>query len=112
MAPATGPIAGGLMVLIAFLLPIHLVLWRLGGIRLLQRMQQWPRPVRASFGLLAMAASPMVLYPLGLLAVIVALVTDGGAGSALAVAGGLMILPVIAIFAVGLLFALSRTKGR
>jgi hypothetical protein len=112
MAPATGLFTRGLMLLIACLLLVHLVLWQFGAISVVERVKRWPRPLAVAFGLLAMASSPMAIYPLGLLAVVVALITGGTAGSALGVAGGLMILPVVAIFAIGLLFALSRHKGR
>ena len=99
------------MLLIAVLLPLHLVLWQLGGIKLLDRTRGWPRPVLAAVALAALAASPMVLYPLGLIAIAVALFSGGAAGPALAVTGGLMLSPIIALLVIALMFVLGGYKG-
>jgi hypothetical protein len=54
----------------------------------------------------------MVLYPLGALAVLVAMLTGGGAAApALTVAGLLMLSPIFAILLVALMFILSGYKG-
>ena len=82
-----------------------------GGIKLLDRSKTLPKPMRTFVALSALAASPMVLYPLGLIAVAVALFSGGAAGPALAVTGGLMLSPIIAMLAIALLFVLSGYKG-
>jgi hypothetical protein len=110
LAPSTGPIARVLLLVIAVLLPLHLVFWQLNGMRVLDRMKGWPRPTRASVAMVGLAASPMTLYPLGLLAVVVALFSGGVATPALAVTGVLMLSPILAIVVLGLMFTVSRHR--
>jgi hypothetical protein len=112
LAASSGPIERALMLLIAVLLPIHLVMWQLDGIKLLDRLPHWPRQLKGVVALIALAAGPMVLYPLGAIAVLVAIFSGGGAAApALTVTGLLMLSPIFAIILVALMFALSRYKG-
>jgi hypothetical protein len=111
-APSSGPIERILLLLLAVLLPLHLVFFQLDGMRLLERTRGWPRALRAAALCLALAASPMVLYPLGLIAIAVSLFAGGAATPALAVAGGLMLAPIVLILGLGLLMALAHKLRR
>ena len=112
LAPSSGPVERFFLILIATLLPIHLVMWQLGGINILDRMPRWPRKAKAAVALVALAAGPMVLYPLGAIAVLVAIFSGGGAAApALTVTGLLMLSPIIAMVVIALMFALSGYKG-
>jgi hypothetical protein len=70
----------------------------------------WPRWFKAAIAYAGLASSPLTLYPLGLLAVIVALFSGGAAGPALAVSGLLMLSPILAILGIGLMFALGSRR--
>ena len=108
-APSSGPVEQIFLLVIAVLLPLHLVMWQLGGFRILDRL---PRRLKAPVALIALAASPMVLYPLGALAVLVAIFSGGGAAApALTVTGLLMLSPIFALVLIAILFALSGYKG-
>jgi hypothetical protein len=106
-APSSGVVERVLLLVLAVLLPVHLVLWQLGGIRLLDRLPQ----LRGSLALLALAASPIVLYPLGLVAIAVSVFAGGTASPALALTGTLMLSPIIALVLIALMFILGRYKG-
>ena len=111
-SPSSSLIESALLLLLAALLPIHLFFWQLGGIKLLDRARRLPRPLAIVIAYAALASSPMVLYPLGALAVVVALFAGGGAATpALAVSGLLMLSPIFLIVGIGLLFVLSGYKG-
>jgi hypothetical protein len=111
-SPSSGPIERILLILIAIVVVIHLVVWQLDGVRLLSRMRGWPKAIATPVALLMLAASPMVLYPLGALAVLVAILSGGGAAApALTVAGLLMLSPIFAILLIALMFILSGYKG-
>jgi hypothetical protein len=112
MAPSSGPVERVLLLLLAILLPLHLVFFHLGGTRLLELMRGWPRPFQAVVAYVALAASPMVLYPLGLIALAVSLFAGGAATPALAVAGGLMLAPIVLILGLGMLMALAHKRRR
>lgn len=100
-----------LMWLVAALLPLHLFFWQLGGINLIDRFPAAPRQAKAAVALIALGASPMVLYPLGLLAVAASFFAGGAATPALAVSGVLLLSPIIAIVLIALMFILSGRKG-
>ena len=108
----SGPIERALMYLIAVLLPVHLLVFQLEGVRLLDRIRDWPKPLIKAVALLMLAASPMALYPLGAIAVLVAIFSGGGAAApALTVTGLLMLSPIFALLLIALMFALSGYKG-
>lgn len=110
-SPTSGPIERALMLVIAVLLPIHLVMWQLGGVRLLERMRSWPKPLVKVIALLLLAASPMVLYPLGAIAVLVAIFSGGGAAApALTVTGLLMLSPILLMLVIALMFIVHGRK--
>jgi hypothetical protein len=111
-SPSSGPLERALLWLIAVLLPIHLVMFQLNGIMLLDRLPRRPRQLKAAVALIALAASPMVLYPLGAIAVLVAIFSGGGAAApALTVTGLLMLSPILALLLIAVMFALSGYKG-
>ncbi len=89
----------------------HVVVFQLEGLHLFDRIRTWPRPLAVPAALLAMAATPMVLYPLGLLALGVALVAGPPAAPALAVSGLLVLSPLIAIAVIALMVVVGRHKG-
>jgi hypothetical protein len=108
----SGPIERALMYLIAVLLPVHLVVFQLEGVRLLDRIRDWPKPLIKTIALLMLAASPMVLYPLGVIALLVAIFSGGGAaGPVLTVTGLLMLSPIIVLILIALMFIASGYKG-
>ncbi|MFL6735320.1 MAG: hypothetical protein ACJ8EY_11590 [Sphingomicrobium sp.] len=108
-AESSGPVERILLRVLAALLPIHLFFWQLEGIRLIDRARKLAKPLAIAVAYLALASSPMVLYPLGLLAVVVSLFGGGGAAApALAVTGTLMLSPIIAIILIALMFMTSR----
>ncbi len=109
-APSSGVLERGLLWLLAALLPVHLVLWQLGGISLLDRVPG-RRRLKAAVALVALAASPMVLYPLGLVAVALSLFAGGTASPALAVTGTLVLSPLLALGLIAAMFILGRYKG-
>jgi CheY-like chemotaxis protein len=112
LSPSSGLVEQFVLLLMAVLLPLHLVFFQLDGIRILDRIRHWPKPFKLTLVLLAMAASPLVLYPVGLIAILVAIFAGGGAAApALAVTGTLMLSPIIAIFVIALMFMLSGYKG-
>jgi hypothetical protein len=111
MSPSTGLVQRVLLLAIAVLIPIHVVMWQLEGSRLLGRMRGWPRPVAVSVALVALAASPMVLYPLGLIAVAVSLFSGGASAPALAVSGVLLLSPLILLFLIAMMFVIGGHKG-
>jgi hypothetical protein len=109
-APGTALPIRALLLLIATLLPIHLLFWQWEGTKRIGG-SSWPRPLKVTMMLVALAASPMVLYPLGLIAVGASLFAGGSATPALAVSGGLMLSPLILLFLIALMFVLGRRKG-
>jgi hypothetical protein len=110
-SPGITPGTQVLLAVLAVILPLHLILWQLGGVKLLDRMRSWPKPIIAAATLLMLASSPMVLYPLGLLAVVLAAFAGGIAGPALAVTGTVMLLPIFLLVGIALLFVISGYKG-
>ena len=111
-APGTGLVQRVLLLVIAALLPLHLFFWQLGGIKLVDAAKRVAKPLAILLVFLALGTSPLVLYPLGLVAVLVALATGGGAATpALAVSGLLMLSPIILILAIALMFMASGYKG-
>ena len=110
LSPSSGWVERPLLLLIAVLLPLHLVFFHLNGIKVLDRIRGWPRPLKSIVAIVALAASPMLLYPLGLIAIGVSLFAGDAATPALAVTGGLMLSPIIAIVLLGVMFALGRHK--
>lgn len=110
LSPTSGWLERPLLLLIAALLPLHLWFYHLNGTAVLHRMRGWPRPIQGAVAMVALAASPMLLYPLGLMAIAVSLFAGDAATPALAVTGLLMLSPIIAIVLLGLMFALSRHK--
>src|SRR4051794_8674757 len=86
-SPSSGLIERILLLAIAVMIPLHVMFWQL-GFGVLDRATRWPRPLALPIALLALATSPMVLYPLGAIAVLVSLFAGGGAATpALAVSG-------------------------
>jgi hypothetical protein len=110
-APSTGAVERPLLWLLAVLLPVHVLAFQLDGIRWLTSSSRLPPKLRAAAALVALCASPMVLYPLGLLALAMSLVAGGTASPALAVTGLVMLLPIIAIGVIALMFIAGRYKG-
>ena len=111
-SPTSGLVERLLLWLLAVLLPLHLVFWQLDGIRLLDRGRGLPKPLKIVIAYTALGSSPMVLYPLGAIAIVVALVSGGGAATpALAVSGLLMLSPIFAIVIIALMFMASGYKG-
>lgn len=109
--PSSGPVERGLLWLLAILLPIHVLAFQLDGIRWLTASPRLPQKLRAAAALIALCASPMVLYPLGLLAIAVSLFSGGAASPALAVTGLVLLLPIIAIGVILLMFIAGGYKG-
>lgn len=111
-SPTSGIVERVLLLVLAVLLPLHLIFWQLEGIRLLDRARKFPRPVAIVIAYTALACSPMALYPLGAIAIVMALVSGGGAATpALAVSGLLMLSPIFAIVIIALMFMASGYKG-
>ena len=111
-SPSSGIAERVLLLLLAVLLPLHLIFWQLEGIKLLDRARKVARPLAVAVAYVALACSPMVLYPLGAIAVLVALVSGGGAATpALAVSGLLMLSPIFALVIIALMFMASGYKG-
>ena len=111
-SPSSGPIERTLLILIATVVVVHLLVWQLDGARLLSRMRNWPKAIVTPVALLMLASSPMVIYPLGALAVLAAMLSGGGAAApALTAAGLLMLSPIFAILLIALMFVLSGYKG-
>jgi hypothetical protein len=110
-SPASGPIERVLLLAIALLVPLHVVAFQLDGYRILDR-KGIPRRLRGALAVLMLCASPMVLYPLGLIALLVSLFSGGGAAApALAVSGLVLLSPIILLLAIALMFALHGYKG-
>ena len=110
MSPSAGMVQRVLLWAIAVLVLIHVVMWQLEGIKLLDRMRGWPKPATASVALIALAASPMVLYPLGLIALAVSLFSGGASAPALAVSGVLLLSPIILLFLIAMMFVIGGHK--
>jgi hypothetical protein len=112
LAHSSGPIEKALLLLMATLLPIHLVMWQLGGMNHLNQARGSPRALQVAVALIALGSSPLVIYPVGALAVLVAIFSGGGAAApALTVTGLLMLSPIILLLLIALLFVASGYKG-
>ena len=110
LSPQTATLPRVLLLALAVLLPLHLVLWHLGGIKLIDELRSWPKPLQMPLVFLGLGTSPIVLYPLGLLALLVALFSGDVAGPALAVTGVVMLSPIIAIVGIAVMFMLGSKR--
>jgi hypothetical protein len=97
-----------LLFLLAALVGLHVVFWQLSGHSWWSRL---PRPMDRVLTLLALATAPVVLYPVGMIAVVAAFSIGGAAWPALATAGALILSPIVAIVLLGVAFALSRRSS-
>jgi hypothetical protein len=91
---------------------LHVFVWQLGGHHLLDNGVKIPRKLKGALALVMLGVSPMVLYPLGLIALLVSFFVGGGAAApALAVTGLVLLSPIIMLLGIALMFALHGYKG-